>query len=266
MTHEQALELAAAYVLGALTPEEERAVREHLETCPESHDEFFELGSVVPYLGEAVELVEPPAALKTRILQAAARERPSVAGEPAEPRAFPSVDEREARAERAERRRTTPASWALRIAAVLVIGALGAWNIWLQQQYAVADEFRRAVSAVLDTARQEGALAAILEPTEGDGPSGLAAVDANGSIVLALQNLEPTTGTEVYTAWMIVGDAAPVPVGGFTVGADGVAQFTTQPGPAEPGVVIAVSREPAPGSTAPLGPIVSVGVASLPTT
>ena len=74
MTHETARGLAAAYVLGALEPAEEAAVREHLQTCAEPHDEFAELGGVVPYLVElpGLELVEPPASLRDRIMAAAA--------------------------------------------------------------------------------------------------------------------------------------------------------------------------------------------------
>ena len=33
MTHDEAIDLAAGYVLGALEPAEEAAVREHLATC-----------------------------------------------------------------------------------------------------------------------------------------------------------------------------------------------------------------------------------------
>ena len=50
MTHEQAVELAAAYVLGALEAADMAAVRDHLATCPESHVEFERLGGVVQYL------------------------------------------------------------------------------------------------------------------------------------------------------------------------------------------------------------------------
>ena len=89
MTHEEALELAPLYVLGALTSDEEADVREHLATCRLSHAEIDELGGVVPALIEAelaeIELVDPPASLRDRIMAAAA-------------------------ADLAERTRTTPAS------------------------------------------------------------------------------------------------------------------------------------------------------------
>ena len=36
-----------------------------------------------------------------------------------------------------------------------------------------------------------------------------------------MRGLAPTSGSQVYTAWAIEGDAAPVALGDFTVGADG---------------------------------------------
>jgi len=74
LTHDEAIDLAAGYVLGALEPAQEAAVREHLATCRLPHPELEELGGVVPALQElgVTELVEPPAALRDRILAAAA--------------------------------------------------------------------------------------------------------------------------------------------------------------------------------------------------
>ena len=259
MNCDQVRDLAAAYVLGALERDEEQAVRDHVATCPAVHEELAQLAGVVPYLAETVEPAEPPESLKARILAAAAQDLEERRAAGPAPRAGVT-----SRGEIVPIRRPATTTWALRIAAVLVIGVLGAWNLSLQQRYDEADEFRQAVVAVLETARQPGSQAAILAAPDGTGPAGLAAVSADGSVQLALHGLQPTTGTQVYTAWMIVGDATPVPVGGFTVGADGVAMFRTQPGPVAPGVVVAVSLEPAPGSTTPLGPIVSVGVASAP--
>ena len=74
LTCDDVRELAGAYVLDALEPAEAHAVAEHLATCPEPHEEMFELGGVVPYLAETVELVEPRADLRARIMAAAARD------------------------------------------------------------------------------------------------------------------------------------------------------------------------------------------------
>jgi hypothetical protein len=264
MTHEQALDLAAGFVLGALEPAEESAVREHLRTCPESHDEFAELGGVVAYLAEAdLELVEPPAALRDRIMAAAAADlaaRSAEAAPPARPDvtavAFPTPAEREIRTGR----RTDRLGWAMRIAAVVAILALAGWNILLQAQLGAARQYETAVASVISAAGEAGSQTVILTPTENNRAAGIAAIRPDGSVVAAMRDLPPTAGSEVYEAWVIVGDAAPVPVGDFTVGSNGIGAFTTSPANAPPGAIIAVSREPGPGSTAPRGPIVSTGV------
>jgi anti-sigma-K factor RskA len=82
--------------------------------------------------------------------------------------------------------------------------------------------------------------------------------------VLAVRDLPPTTGNQVYETWVINGAEAPLAVGGFTVDANGTATFTTRPAPTQPGSVIALTLEPAAGNTAPMGPVVSSGVAPAP--
>src|SRR4029079_2316818 len=59
---------AASFVLGALSEPEMDAVRDHLADCAELHEEFTELGAVVPALDVAVPLMEPPSALRDRIM------------------------------------------------------------------------------------------------------------------------------------------------------------------------------------------------------
>lgn len=264
MTHEQAVDLAAAYVLGALEAADMAAVREHLATCPESHVEFEELGGVVQYLFESpdTELVDPPASLGDRIMAAAAADLVSRRTEPATKRtiAFPSAPEREAR----DRTRTGRIGWAMRIAAVVAIVVLGGWNLLLQNELGAARRFDQAVAAVISTASQPGSQTVVLTPTENSEVSGIAAIRPDGSVVLAMRNLPATKGTEVYETWVIVGSAAPVPVGDFKVDVNGIATLTTRPTQAPPGAIVAVSREPQPGSTAPVGPIVSTGVGIAP--
>jgi hypothetical protein len=282
MTHEQALDLAAAYVLGALEPAEEAAVREHLSSCSLSHEEFAELGGVVPYLAEVpdLELIEPPPALRDRIMAAAAADLAertgTVSAAPTVPTApsaapgtrpavpFPSAAERAERIDRTSRRATTRLGWAVRIAAVIAIVVLGGWNVLLQGQLSDARAFDRAVAAVIDAAGKPGSQTVVLSPQPGSHGSGIAAVAADGSVVMAMRDLPATAGTQVYEAWVIVGKAAPVPVGGFTVGPTGLATVTTKPVATPPGSTIALSLEPSPGSTAPRGQIVATGVSLAP--
>ena len=297
MTHDEAAELAAAYVLGALEPADEAAVRDHLATCAESHAEFDALGGVVPSLVELgeLELVEPPASLGARIMAAAAADlaehqrsaasvpsgataappvaaptapRPAPAPTAPQPAApptpFPAPAERAERAERRDRARTGRLDWVLRIAAVVAIVAVGAWGLNLQRQLDQAQRFDRAVAAVVQAAGQPDAKTVVLKSGEGATASGIAAVAADGSVVLAMRDLAATSGSQVYEAWVFVGKQAPVAVGGFTVDSNGTAAFTTRPATTPPGAVIAVTLEPNAGNTAPTGPIVAAGVATAP--
>ena len=257
-------EMAGAFVLGALEPAEERAIRAHLASCADAHEEIAELGGVLPALAEIVPMIEPPAALKGRIMAAAAAELAGREGARApapssEPIAFPTPS---ARAERdALRGRPSTGTWVLRIAAVLAIAALGGWNLLLQSQLSAGQAYEQAVAQVLRSASQPGALTAILSADVGTG-SGLAAVSSSGDVTLAMQDLAPTNGDQVYEAWVIGGDGTPVPLGSFKVGANGTASFTAGGLPATAGIVLALTREPGPGATTPTLPIVSKGVAT----
>jgi anti-sigma factor RsiW len=286
----EARDLAGGYVLHALDPDEEAAVRAHLATCDQAHAEFEELGGVVPGLLELddLEMIEPPASLGERIMAAAAADlaaHPRAGASPAdqagpavqptpsstrEPIGFPSATQRTAGMERA-RRETSPLDWVLRVAAVLAIVAVGTWGLGIQRQLddaqrqlAAARAFDQAVARVVDTASLPGATTTVLAPAEGGRGSGIAAVAPDGSVVLAMRDLPATTGSEVYEAWVIRPDEAPQAVGGFTVDDDGIATFTTRPTATPPGATIALTREPNAGSTAPLGPVVSSGVAPAP--
>jgi hypothetical protein len=77
-----------------------------------------------------------------------------------------------------------------------------------------------------------------------------------------MRDLAPTTGPEVYEAWAILPDSAPVPLGGFQVGSNGVGYLETGGSPTQSGVVLALTREPGPGATAPTSDPVSVGTAT----
>ncbi|HSL76432.1 MAG TPA: anti-sigma factor [Candidatus Limnocylindrales bacterium] len=271
LTCDAVRDIAASFVLDALPEAEMAAVREHLATCPEPHPEIAELASVVPVLHAAVRPAEPPAALKDRIMAAAAadleaRDRES------------DVEDMLARPETAGAARTAPGarpissaagrqprwSWALGIAAVLAIVLLGGWNLSLRSQLDDAQAYQRAVAAVLDTARQPGALTAVMAAPSGEGPTGFAAVSQDGQMRIAMRQLAPTTGDEVYEAWMIEGTDAPVALGGFRVGADGAGYLEATGVPPQGGLVLALTREPRAGMTAPSSDPVSVGTATPP--
>lgn len=260
LTCDAVRDLAAPFVLGALEAAEADAVRAHLASCPDAHAEMAELSGVLPVLAESVPPVEPPAALRSRLLEAAAADlasrtaSPALGGAPAPlaPVAPPAVSGP----------RPSTRSWVVGIAAVLAIALLGGWNLLLQGQLSAAQQYEASVAAVLDVAGQPGSLTAVLTAESGDGPAGLAAVSADGSVTLAMQDLPATAGDEVYEAWVIGGDGMPVPLGSFVVGSGGVASFEADGLPTEPGIVLALTREPGPGATTPTLPIVALGTAT----
>ena len=77
-----------------------------------------------------------------------------------------------------------------------------------------------------------------------------------------MQDLAPTSGTQVYEAWVIGGDGVPVALGDFTVGSAGTATFEGTGLPTASGIVLALTLEPGPGATTPTMPIISKGVAT----
>jgi len=273
LTCDEVRDLAGSFVLGALDGTQEAAVREHLASCPDAHEEIAELGGVLPALAESVPVVEPPAGLRDRIMAAAAADleernpgrapdaTPSAADPTpaagAAPIAFPGP------AERAARRRggTSAATWLLRIAAVVAIAVLGVSNLLLRGQLSQSQSFEQGVQAVLDVSAKPGSLTAVLTAAGGSG-TGLAAIDATGAVTMAMQDLAPTSGNQVYEAWVIGGDGVPVPIGSFHVGNGGTASMTASGVSASTGAVLALTLEAGPGATTPTLPIISKGVAS----
>ncbi|HEX6868271.1 MAG TPA: anti-sigma factor [Candidatus Limnocylindrales bacterium] len=278
LSHDEVIEMAGAFVLGALDPAEAEAVRAHLATCPEDHSEIAELGSVLPVIAASVPVVEPSEGLKARIMAAAAADLAERGGAGAQadaeaeavpaaevppatsvPTPFPSESERAARRSGG----AGPLSWALRIAAVVAIVTLGASTLLLRNQLNASQAHEQAVSQVLEVAAQPGSLTAVLTPDGGTG-SGLAAINAAGDVTLAMQDLAPTSGSTVYTAWVIGGDGVPIDIGSFQVGAGGTASFGAASTSAAADSVLALTREQAPGATTPTMPIISKGVATAP--
>jgi hypothetical protein len=264
LTHDDVLNLAAGFVLGALEPAEDQAVREHLATCRQAHDQFPVLGGVVPYLDETVELVEPPASLKARVMAAAAADLASDPGSRVRPqRRRQDVVASATRVERPRTARRSPFAWLAAFAAVVAIVALAGANVVLQSQLRESGDYNRAVAAALDVAARPGGQVAVLSGAGQPSPRGIAAIGGDGSFALAVRDLTPTAGKEVYEAWIVGSTGAPIPLGGFHVGSSGIGSFTGSATPS-PGATIALTREPGPGAAAPTLPIISSGVAAAP--
>jgi hypothetical protein len=283
---DQVRDLAEGFVLGALDPVQTHDVRDHLASCDQPHPEMDELGGAVPYLADSVEPVEPPVELKGRIMAAIDAElragqradaaadrlisslgagsiRPAVEVEAAQdvPAAPSAVTANPAPIDlAAERARRSPVRWLAAIAAVVIIAALGAWNIGLSGQLTTAQQQQAAVDRVLVIAQGPGGQAAILVPGAAGGPAGLAAVAADGSFALAMHGLPATSGSQVYEAWLIAPSGTPVPIGSFAVGSDGTGTLTAAGVPVASGLTVGLTREANAGATTPTLPMVVSGV------
>jgi Anti-sigma-K factor rskA/Putative zinc-finger len=265
LTHDEVVDLAASFVLDALEPDEMAAVREHLATCTEPHDEIVELGGVVPALAASVPLVEPPAALKARVMAAAAADleaRQIAADSTAIEAAAPPPPQADDVVRPLRRGPNRLGAWALGIAAVIAIVALGAWNLSLQRQLDDAQAYQQQVAAVLDAAEQPGALTAVLRAADATGPSGFAAVTSEGIARIAMRDLAPVSGSEVYEAWVIAADGVPVALGELQLQPGGAGYLEAGGLPAESGIVLALTREPGPDSTTPSTAPISAGTAT----
>lgn len=275
LTCAEAMELAPAYVLGALEPAELATVRAHLQECPEAHPAFAELGSVVPALARSVPITAPAPDLGARIMAAARAEAARAAsvaalGRPAlgdashlteaVPRRGPNGDARPEPERRpfAIVQLLRAPRWAA-VAAVLVVTVLGVWGLQLQGTVAGLTAYRDGVTAVVDAAAAPGARLAVLRAA--GGPSGLAAVSSSG-LTLVVRDLAPTSGRQVYEAWLIGSDGQPLPAGSFGVGGDGIGRLVARMPVEEAGVVVALTREPGPGATTPSLPVLIQGKAT----
>ena len=278
LTCDEVRDLAPLFVTGVLDPDEMAGVREHLAGCDDAHAELTELGESAAALLETAEPAEPPASLKPRLMAAAqadldAGRHPSQAPAPAAAVAAPSAAPSPAppaplastvvSLDAARSRRRARLGWVLAAAAVIVAVALGGWNIALRRDLSTAEAYRNGVDQALDLAAKPGSVTALLANPDGS-VSGFGVVGADGTVKLAVRGLPATSGSQVYTAWSIEGTTAPVSMGDFTVGPDGVAIATVQAPNTEPGATIALTLEPNAGNQAPAGPVVAAGVTRAP--
>lgn len=241
MTCQECEELAAAYVLDAVTPTERETIEEHILECPDCERAVSELQPVAHLLLVSVPAVRPSPLVKEHILanvraDALSYRRPQ-----------------QAQQQQQRRGRTQWRQWSrqlVAVAAVLVfalIASLAAWNISLQQQIAGLHTPPASISYALK------------------GTSSIP--DASGQLVylpklnvtvLTVHGLPQTNGSHVYQGWLLH-CKQPTSVGLLTL-QNGVATGSF-PGDVKGYDAAAVSLEPGPAASvsAPRGAIVALG-------
>jgi hypothetical protein len=269
-------ELAVEYALDGLSPSVAAAVRDHVAVHPGAHPEYAELAGVAPALAYLSDPVTPPPALKGRLLAAAAAtEQIAPARQPAvvQPDGQPGrpLEVERSRRWAFGRRQVALVQWAFAAAAVLVIAGLAISNLSLQRDVSNSRQFTDMLHRAVSLASASGSRIAIIGPASGSGaagsgvpqgPSGLAVIPQSGSGVLVIEGLGATDGNQVYEAWSIAGNGAPVPIGSFGVGGDGLGWLAELSVPSSGNVVVALTKEPGPGATKPTLPIVALGTAT----
>jgi hypothetical protein len=248
-------ELAVAWVLHGLEPEEDAAFTAHLPDCPGCLRIVAETEEVTTLLGAAVEPVDPPSSLRDRILAAA--EDPGDASDAAslsssDRKAPPSTVVPLRRPERGTwiRRATAAVAVAAVLALVVAVGGLIAANRSLAEQRDAALAQGAEVVEMLDAASRPGVPHAVLATPQG-AFVGLVVDRGRGPEMMA-SGLAPADPGHTYVLW---GMARGTPVGLTTFEMSGsapVVQSVPLAEAAGPFAGFAVSLEP--GHTMPATP------------
>jgi anti-sigma-K factor RskA len=198
-------DLAAAYALNALDPEDRWTYERHLDTCERCREEVARLRDGAAELAYAAEGPEPSQELRERILDAARAERPA-----------PVVPLR--------RRWLFPATAVAAAAAACTAIGLALW----------ANSLRNEIDRQRTVAFQ--------------GVPGQLVISGDEASIVTCVDRAPAGKT--YEAWVIENEV-PRPAGLFRGGC-GTVELTRE---VEPGVTVAVTLEPGPGSDVPTGDV-----------
>jgi anti-sigma-K factor RskA len=262
MTHDELRDLSGGYALGILSEAERRAFEAHLSSCPACEEDVRGFVSVRSGLAHAVPQVEPPAALRDRVIRAATggEDRAVQAPTPRSPRRVLAF---------------------LSAAAALVAVALGLYAVSLQQRIRVLEQELRAASArAADTQQQlvryqvaadrSSQIREILAASDlrridlagqkaAPGASGRAFWSPARGLVVAFENLPATPADRVYQLWVIPPGGAPISAALLELQPDGRAIALGAPGTASRVGVVAVTLEVAGGVPAPKGDMIVAG-------
>jgi anti-sigma-K factor RskA len=254
MTHpeqESPQDLAAAYALGALSPEEARRFEAFLAGSPEAQREVAEYRDVAALLALGGPEAAPAPDLRDRVLS---RMRAPSVRDAAPPR-------------------RSPAPWGALAAGLVAAAGLGFGYVQLREVRDLRAELGRAMQRLTETSElltaREATLNAIFEPgvqmfqlTASGDPDPLIQVfwdqERHRAIVHGFK-LESVPAGRAYQLWFIK-DGTPVPSVTFKPEPTGHVSVEQIPVPADGEVsAAAVTVEPESGSTQPTSPILLVG-------
>lgn len=265
MTHDELRELSGGYALGILDEPDRRAFEAHLSTCASCAAEVRDFTSIASALALDVPQIDPPAALRERVLRAATipASQPAAVQPIAAPRAIP-----EARRPRRE------SLLALLSAAAMVIAfALGAYAVSLQRRITLLEgQVRAAADRAAQSQQQLVQLKAAADQSAQVrrilGAGDLRRLDLAGTkaapaaagrafwspaegLVVAFANLPATDAGRVYQLWVIPPGGSPIDAGLLDLQPDGRALALARSGTSQRVGTVAITLEPAGGSAVP---------------
>jgi anti-sigma-K factor RskA len=267
MTHDELRELTGGYALGVLSDTDRAALEAHLATCAECARDVREFTGVASSLAFAAPQVDPPAALRERVLRAAVA--------PATPHVRPLRTE----AVTVARPSALP-SWLAAAAAVAAV-AFGLYALSLRERVSQLEaQLRQAIAraegverelqianAASDRARQ---IVTVLDapdlrtiPLAGQKGAPAAAGRAHWSpsrgLVFTASNLPLPSPGRQYQLWVIPKGETPVSAGMIDLESSGLAIALADPTVASRIGTVAVTLEVAGGAAQPTTDPVLVG-------
>jgi hypothetical protein len=248
-------EEAVAFAIHALEPDEELAMRAHIERCGSCFETVRETELVAAAMAGSVEQVDPPRRLRTNILAMAA-ETPQARPAPGSGSADPVQPHPRFAARR--RPNLTRARVLLAVAAaaaVVGVGGLGAYTVQVQQERDALAAQAQALAGIVTRLDAPGSAHATLSTDSGQPVAAVLVTTAGRTVVTA--GLSPNdTGDTTYVVWGI-GEGDPRPLAAFDVTAAGPGVHELGGAGGEPPfAAYAVSLEP--GRTMPAAPTIVV--------
>jgi hypothetical protein len=203
MTCDEFLDLAAAVALDAHEPDDARRVEQHASECPDCAYHLAEFREVAAAIGTGVPQVDPPAALRGRLLEAVRHDEPG--GGP---------DPRHMRGRRVRRIRFS-AAWL--VAAASFLCSLGAvvWVAQLQTQIGALQNDAQAAREravrydhVVEVLASDKLSIRPLQPAVLTMPSrGMLYLDpSSGTGMVMCHNLPPLEQGHAYQVWFVRGN------------------------------------------------------------
>ncbi len=246
MEHRELENLAAAYALGRLVPEERRTFESHAASCAACAKLAQDYKATASLLPLAADQVEPSPALKMRILRAAEADvkKPALAPPPVEkPRRswlsglFSGPMAR-------------PAPYAL--AAALAIVAVIGLSVWSVQLNTVKNDREQELTALRGTTT--------LAIAKGAGPQSgargeVVRLETEGKTLLRVRGLPSLPSGQTYQMWFIK-DGAPISAGLFQVASPNALTESVVTGDYAKAQIFAVTVEKAGGVPQPTGNII----------